>query len=242
MLEDEMKATPAILLVAAALTLSACSTADEPSEANGSAAASPAPTSSLMPSEPVVPSTSPSSSSAPPASTSSPDSSAPSPSPSPEGEGEELPESEDQESGAPTVPTGKAGATLGLADFFEPSSDWEENRYEVAGEANVSGISAEVSGHDESQAERLELRLANNFDRLDFTVGQANDSSSSDQTMVVQVLGNNKQLDVQQVPFNAQQPISVDVSGVNAVVINFYLEDSSTYGSVNAVLSDITAE
>lgn len=132
--------------------------------------------------------------------------------------------------------------TLGLADFFEPDSSWEESRYEVADQANVSGISKEIDTAYETQPERLELRLANNFETLNFTVGQANDSASSARTMVVQVLGNNKQLDVQRVPFNALQPISVPVTDVNAVVINIYLEQSDDYDSVNAVISEITVE
>lgn len=141
-----------------------------------------------------------------------------------------------------TVPTAKAGATLGLADFFEPDSAWEENRYEVADQANVSGIAIEVSTSSETSAHELELRLANTFDTLNFTVGQANDSESSARVMVVQVLGNNKQLDVQSVPFNTIQPVSVPVAGVNAVVIRLYLESSGKSGSVNAVISDISVE
>ncbi len=117
-----------------------------------------------------------------------------------------------------------------------------ESRFEVADKADVLGISTQVTTTSENQPERLELRLANNFDRLNFTVGQANDSGSSSRTMVVQVLGNNKQLDVQRVPFNTLQPISVPVTDVNAVIMNFYLEQGDSYDGVNAVISDITVE
>ena len=140
------------------------------------------------------------------------------------------------------MPTTKAGTVLGLSDFFEPSSSWVESRYEVADQADVLGISTEVTTSSEAQPEQLELRLANKFNQLDFVVGQANDSRSSSETLVVQVLGNDKQLDVQRVPFNTLQPISVTVTDVNAVKINLYLEPGGSLDGVDAVISDIVVE
>ena len=140
------------------------------------------------------------------------------------------------------MPTTKAGTVLGLSDFFEPPSSWVESRYEVADQADVLGISTEVTTSSEAQPEQLELRLANKFNQLDFVVGQANDSRSSSETLVVQVLGNDKQLDVQRVPFNTLQPISVTVTDVNAVKINLYLEPGGSLDGVDAVISDIVVE
>lgn len=143
-----------------------------------------------------------------------------------------------------TVATEKAGSPLSLADFFRPTSNWSENRFDVADKAEVSGISSEVNSFYEDGAPTLELRLANNFTNLSFNVGQANSSESSEQTLVVKVLGNGKQLDVHRVPFNTIQEVSVSIKGVNAVKVRMYLdpENRATSDSVLAVISDVTAE
>jgi hypothetical protein len=75
-------------------------------------------------------------------------------------------------------------------------------------------------------------------------VGQANNSESSEQTLVVKVLGNGKQLDVHRVPFNTVQKVSVSIKGVNAVKVKLYLdpENRTSSDSVLAVISDVTAE
>lgn len=133
---------------------------------------------------------------------------------------------------------------MSLADFFRPTSNWSENRFDVADKAGVSGISSEVNTFNEDGAETLELRLANNFTNLSFDVGQANSSDSSEQTLVVKVLGNGKQLDVHRVPFNTVQKVSVAIKGVNAVKVKLYMdsENRASSDSVLAVISDVTAE
>lgn len=143
-----------------------------------------------------------------------------------------------------TVATEKAGNPLSLADFLEPESYWMEKRFDVADKANVSGIAVELRGYGSSDTRTLELRLANNFSNLNFKIGQANDSRSSDRVLLVRIVGNGKQLDVQKVPFNTIQEVSVPVKGVNAVKIELVLEQGTTYDSktVLAVLSDITVE
>ena len=141
------------------------------------------------------------------------------------------------------LPPEVKGQTLVLADFFNPDSDWTEGRYNVADRGSVSGIAHEVSacGLGDS-VPTLELRLANNFDDLKFEVGQDNDSRSSDQTLTVRVEGNNKQLDVQTIPFNEVQDFSVPVADVNALKIQFYLDEQNencSEGSVQAVIYDV---
>ena len=90
----------------------------------------------------------------------------------------------------------------------------------------------------------LELRLANNFDELTFSVGQANDSLASDQNVSVEVVGNNQQIDIRSVPFNQIQEFRIPVSGVNALKIDLSLDEDvqncGRTGSVVAVLTDIT--
>lgn len=138
---------------------------------------------------------------------------------------------------------GDEGRRLRLADFFEPSSSWEEERYDVADQKAVPGIAARVEGCYNSYQE-LELRLANNFDELRFSVAQANDSRQSDQSVSVEVIANNSQAEIRSVPFNEVQTFTVPVSGVNALKIRFSLDDrvEDCGGSVIAVVSDITVD
>lgn len=141
-----------------------------------------------------------------------------------------------------TLDTEKADRPLSLADFFQPESYWMEKRFDVADKANVSGIATETMGTGSSSRRTLELRLANRFsDTLTFKVGQANDSESSGKIVLVKVFGNDEQLEVQKVPFNTIQTISVPVKGVNALQIELEIEENDEYyaKSVLAVLSDI---
>jgi hypothetical protein len=141
--------------------------------------------------------------------------------------------------------TDAAGRKLTLADFFQPDSQWAEKRYNIADKSQVQGIGTTVQYCGESyQPRELELRLANNFDELKFSVGQANDSLASDQNVSVAVVANNQQVDIRSVPFNQIQQFTVPVTGVNALKIDLRLDDAvqncGRSGTVNAVLTDIT--
>ena len=141
--------------------------------------------------------------------------------------------------------TDAAGRKLTLADFFQPDSQWAEKRYDIADKSQVQGIGTTVQYCGTGYAPReLELRLANNFDELTFSVGQANDSRASDQNVTVEVLGNNQQIDIRTVPFNQIQEFRIPVSGVNALKIDLSLDEDvqncGRTGSVVAVLTDIT--
>jgi len=150
-------------------------------------------------------------------------------------------------SSSPGGPLGSdaAGRKLTLADFFQPDSQWAEKRYDIADKSQVQGIGTTVQYCGTGYAPReLELRLANNFDELTFSVGQANDSRASDQNVTVEVLGNNQQIDIRTVPFNQIQEFRIPVSGVNALKIDLSLDEDvqncGRTGSVVAVLTDIT--
>jgi len=133
------------------------------------------------------------------------------------------------------------GRRLTLTDFFNPSPYLEEDRYDLADEKQVQGIAADVNSCYSYQ--ELELRLANNFEKLDFSVGQANDSTSSDASVTVEVLANNAQVEIRSVPFNEIQKFSIPVEGVNALKIHIYLDDRATCNAtVTAVLTDITLQ
>jgi hypothetical protein len=138
-------------------------------------------------------------------------------------------------SAPPTVRPG----LLGLADFFEPTYQWTESRFDVADKGQVQGISARIDSCNASNAEVLELRLSNKFTRLSFHVAQANSSKSSDAILTVEVTGNGRQLDVRKIAFNTVQDFGVPVQGVNATQIKFHLEQptgrSCPGGQVTAV-------
>jgi hypothetical protein len=139
--------------------------------------------------------------------------------------------------------TDSAGRPLTLADFFQPDSYWTEKRYDIADKSQVQGIGTTVSNCSQGNARPLELRLGNKFRELTFSVGQANDSDASDQKLVVEVLGNNQQVEIQSVPFNQIQDFAIPVDGVNALKILLYLDDTVRdcgHGSVNGVITGPT--
>jgi len=143
----------------------------------------------------------------------------------------------------PVLPSDSTGRTLTLADFFQPDPIWNGNRFDVADRRQLQGIGTDIVACNRDQGAKLELRLANNFKTLQFNVGQANNSAMSDQRLIVEVVGNNSQIDIRRIPFNVVQKISVPVSGVNALQVYFYLDDkvqSCGSGAVSAVLFDVT--
>jgi len=102
-----------------------------------------------------------------------------------------------------------------------------------------------VSSCNRNGAQILELRLADNFRSLTFDVGQANDSAASDKILTVEVLGNGDQKDIRRVPFNKIQKFSIDVTGVNALIIMFYIDlgnSGCTMQSVVGVLHGAVVE
>jgi hypothetical protein len=138
------------------------------------------------------------------------------------------------------LPSGAAGRKLTLSDFFSPTSNWTEDRYDVADAKQVAGIATPVQSCGAYAPQKIELRLANNFDTFSFSVGQANNSPDFDQNLSVQIMGNNAQLDIQSVPFNQVRGFEVPVTGVNALEIRVSLDDKieNCGGSVIAVITD----
>ncbi len=138
------------------------------------------------------------------------------------------------------------GRQLGLDDFFNAGSQWEERRYDLADQKDVPGVGTTVSscGDRSYSNQTLELRLGNNFSELTFSAAQANNSQRSDQNLVVEVVANNEQRDIRSVPFNQTQDFTLDVSGVNALVLRFYLDDavSNCGGSVLGVIYGATVD
>ncbi|USQ77303.1 hypothetical protein [Ornithinimicrobium cryptoxanthini] len=102
---------------------------------------------------------------------------------------------------------------LGLDDFFNHASSWEEGRWNVANRANERGVSINLSYDTE-----LELRLQNQFTSLRFDAGQANDSASSECLTKVDIMVDGEVRETREFGFNMIQEFAgIDVADGNAV-------------------------
>lgn len=138
------------------------------------------------------------------------------------------------------LPEDSRGRELGLNDMFSADDEWAEDRFDIADQAQIRGLGAEIDCHDAPIA--LELRLARQFESLRMNVGQANDSPSSDGAVVVEIQGNGKQLDIREIPFDRVQPFDVSVSAMNAVkvLVSFQQESCGSADSAIAVISGLS--
>lgn len=131
---------------------------------------------------------------------------------------------------------------LSLNEAFNPSSGWHEDRYDIASAMEVRGISQKNMACWNERPE-LEFRLANHYSELSFSFGQANDSLSADLNLKVAVYGDEKQLDVNSVPFNQTRNMTVPVTGVNSLKIIISANDEKCEGlqqSLTPVLYNLT--
>jgi len=118
------------------------------------------------------------------------------------------------------TPENSKGRELRLSDFQEPSatSDWQEKRYDVASTTNIMGIGTNLDWQNKGE---IELRLANKFQKVTFTAGQANDAKSSDLIMRVAIFADSKEIETVDVPFNDAHAFEVKAANVNALKITF---------------------
>jgi len=65
----------------------------------------------------------------------------------------------------------------------------------------------------------IELRLANKFQKVTFTAGQANVAKSSDLIMRVAIFADSKEIETVDVPFNDAHAFEVKAANVNALKI-----------------------
>lgn len=146
-----------------------------------------------------------------------------------------------QSAGPHVLDRNASGKPLHRSDVFSTVGTWSEQRYDVADQSKVFAMGATVTCGTTSSAS-LELRLANRFSQLSFQVGQATDSASSDETLVVDVIANSSEKkDNRSIPFNKIQDFAVDVKSVGALKINFTLQCKDfTSSSVIAVVQGMT--
>ena len=118
------------------------------------------------------------------------------------------------------TPENSKGRELRLSDFQEPpvTSGWQEKRYDVASITNTMGIGTKLDWQNDDE---IELRLANKFQKVTFTAGQANDSRSSDLIVRVAIFADGKEIETVDVPFNDAHAFEVKTANVNALKITF---------------------
>ena len=118
------------------------------------------------------------------------------------------------------TPENSTGRELRLSDFQEPpvTSGWQEKRYDVASITNTMGIGTKLDWQNDDE---IELRLANKFQKVTFTAGQANDSRSSDLIVRVAIFADGKEIETVDVPFNDAHAFEVKAANVNALKITF---------------------
>jgi hypothetical protein len=133
-----------------------------------------------------------------------------------------------------------SGRELKLADVFSADGTWEESRYDVATRRDIQGMGVTLDSCGEYAAAQLELRLAQNFKKLTLSVGQANNSPSSDQKLVVEIVANGRQLDIRRIPFDRIQPFTENVAGVNALKLRFWIDADQCTGDIVAVVEKLT--
>ena len=116
------------------------------------------------------------------------------------------------------TPENSKGRELRLSDFQEPpvTSGWQEKRYDVASITNTMGIGTKLDWQNDDE---IELRLANKFQKVTFTAGQANDSRSSDLIVRVAIFADGKEIETVDVPFNDAHAFEVKAANVNALKI-----------------------
>jgi hypothetical protein len=149
-------------------------------------------------------------------------------------------------SGPPILKSGDTGRPLTLADVFSKTDGWRDDRFDIASKSGLTGMGSLVTSCYESNPVTIELRLAEGFTKLTMNVGQANNSDSSDESLVTQVIANGKQIDSHHIPFNTVQPFNESVAGVNALIVEMYLDPDqcnksrSSSPSVLAVIQGLT--
>lgn len=224
-----------MLALAATLAISGCGTdsADQPTAETASTAV----TAAAPDPAPESPSTTPD--------TSTPPSPTPSAAPDPQGDSTTPPPSSD------AGPTGNPGSTGGAApslptdreltidDIFKISPEAREGTFDVATTENQKGIGITIFPYSSSE-EEVELRLGNRYEELTFTIGQDNNSETSDMVLKVEIEKNGTSDDFENIPFNQTTPITVDVRDVNALKIILTSEPRegkrSSDGKITAVL------
>ncbi len=135
------------------------------------------------------------------------------------------------------LPSSASGRTLGLADIFATEGTWKEQRYDISDTRGIFGMATTLYCNNSAQ---LELRLAHNFTKLKFDVGQANDSATADNTVIVDVIEGQTKIDSKPLPFDTVLPFEEDITGANSLKLEFHPDPKCEDKSVTVVVSGLT--
>ena len=145
-------------------------------------------------------------------------------------------------SGSVSAPRTTPFNTLSLSDLFAVG-DWKESQFDVADRfvdparrSEVRGLGVLIPSCGASYIKTLELRLPNRVSRLTMNVGQANSSPSISETLIVEVVANGRQVDLGRVPFGTIKSFDVDIGGVNALKLNFSLDQKGCQEPGGAII------
>ena len=119
------------------------------------------------------------------------------------------------------TPSESAPATASATEMASATAS-EDPSASASAEATTNGLTPENSKGRElrlSDFQEIELRLANKFQKVTFTAGQANDAKSSDLIMRVAIFADSKEIETVDVPFNDAHAFEVKAANVNALKI-----------------------
>lgn len=151
------------------------------------------------------------------------------------------------------------GQELTLDDFGDKTEGWQDSSYDVADRSGITGIGVTLSGSsicgtpENADLSRrvygisgLRLNLSHKYNTLKFKIGQSNSSVAVDQRVLVRITDGKRQIgDIHPVDFDEIEEVEADVSGMNALFLQFYLDDKvKTCGSqeVTPVIYDVIVD
>jgi hypothetical protein len=138
------------------------------------------------------------------------------------------------------LPTSASGRPLGLSDIFSTDGEWKEERYDISDTSNVFGMATALGSCGGTPAQ-LELRLAHRFNNLKMKVGQANNSASADDIVIVDAVKNGTKVDSQSVPFDIVQSFDENITDANSLKLDFHLDPAKCEGAgVTLVVEGLT--
>jgi hypothetical protein len=150
------------------------------------------------------------------------------------------------ESKPPVLDKNATGRELTTADFFSTPQGWADGRFDVAGQQDLAGVGGALKNCEDDASDStatIEMRLANNFNKISMKVGQSDDSESSDADVNVKLIGNGKYIDTVRVPFNKIQTLEASVAGINAMKLQVWMSGEGCTGEdVVAVLMGLKVE
>lgn len=185
-------------------------TSDTPNAASSSAATSSAATSSAVGPSPSLDTAEPSGS---PSTSGSPD---PTGSPSPSGSA----------SPTPTIDPSTGERRLGLGDFFNPTTNWSEDRFVIPVVGEVTGIGSETNNCDKGEAIELEFRDDTQYKTLSLMASPSKTTLDSSKNLVVAVYNNENFIDSVTVGYGTVARLrGINIQSVSALKIRMYLDD-----------------